>query len=91
MDMLRQPRTSGIPLIDTHVRTIGIQCLRHQRHRGLHQSPEGRSLLRVVLEQRWSWFPEGDQQMSIGIRISVEENHATVIPVNDMILDIQLG
>ena len=77
--------------VQSNVHALRVEGVLAQVHGQLHQPPEVRSIRRGVGVDGGLRFTERHQQMAVGVRVSIEEDHAAGITVDDLLFRITVG
>ena len=83
--------SGGSSFVDAEVDALRGEGAADQIHAEFQQFPEFRPLLRFIIEEGGAGFAEGDEEMAIGVGVAVEEDHAVVVAVDDMVGLVGLG
>lgn len=82
MQMARHPRAPSPPLIDPHIQSLRLKRTLRKPNGPINQSPQCRPLSGLIIQKRRPRITERNQQVPIGIRIPIEQNHPILCPLD---------
>ena len=85
MQMARHPRAPSTPLVDPDIQTLRLKPTLRKLHRTIDKRPQRRALLGLIIQERRTRIAQRDQQVPIGVRIPIEQNHPITSPLNHMV------
>ena len=90
MQVARNPRPPSASLIDPNVQSLRLKRPLRQCRRTINEFPQLNALLCFVVQKRWASISQRDEQVTVRVRLLVEQDHPSIGPLDDMVLSIKL-
>ena len=91
VQVLGEPRSGGVSLVDPHVHAMRFEGPLHETDREIDQFPESGSFHWSVIEESRPGLAQGHQKMTVGVRESIQHHQPEFVPMDHKRLFVQLG
>jgi len=91
VEVLGHACAGGAALVDADVDALGFEPGFEDVAGEGDKGEQMGAVVWVVVEEAGSWLAQGDKQVPVGVGVAVEEDHARVVAVDDVVVVVSLG
>jgi len=91
VEVLWDSGSCGASLVDADVDTLALKCPFDELGGSIDELPQLGALGRCIVEQSRAGFTERDEEMPVGVGISIEQDESVGVALDDSVLGVAPG